>query len=61
MKTKDILNILQKGSVFGLDVYEFSECSFTQMCCAKCWVYICLNQKWQSCLVRIQKWHKLHF
>jgi len=33
---KDILNIFQKGSVFGLDDHQFWKCSFTQICCAKC-------------------------
>jgi len=30
-----ILNIFEKGSVFGLDDYQFSECRFTQISCAK--------------------------
>jgi len=25
-----------KGLVFGLDDYQFCECSFTKICCAKC-------------------------
>jgi len=32
---KDILSIFQKGSVFVLDDYQFWECRFTQICCAK--------------------------
>jgi len=35
-RTKDVLNINQKASGFGLDDYQFWECSFTQVCCAKC-------------------------
>jgi len=34
-KTRDILNIFQKGSVFGLHDYQFWECLFTLICCAK--------------------------
>jgi len=32
---QDILNIFQKGLIFGLDDYQFGECRFTQKCCAK--------------------------
>jgi len=34
-RTKDILNIFQKGSVSGLDDYQFWEYRFTQISCAK--------------------------
>jgi len=30
-RIKDILNIFQKGSIFGLDDYLFWECLFTQI------------------------------
>jgi len=33
MTMKDILNMFQKESVFGLDDYQFSECRLTQICC----------------------------
>jgi len=46
MTTKDILNIFQKGSVFGLDDYQVWECSFTHMLCKMLRVYEWLNQKW---------------
>jgi len=33
--TKDILNVFQKRSVFGLDDYQFWEYRFTKIYCAK--------------------------
>jgi len=34
-RTKDILNIFQKRSVFGLGDHQFREYRFTQTSCAK--------------------------
>jgi len=38
--TKDIPNMFQKGSVFGLDDYQFLEYRFTQISCAKVWEFM---------------------
>jgi len=32
---KDILNIFEKGSFFVLDDFQFQECCFTEIRCAK--------------------------
>jgi len=34
-RTKDILSIFKKRSVFGLDAYQFCEYRFIHKCCAK--------------------------
>jgi len=39
-KTKEILSIFQRGSIFGLDDYQFREYRFTQVSCAKVYEFM---------------------